>query len=311
MVELIATVVSVGRTSMKIDVAMYTEDLLQGVFPDAAACIDNIQGAREVPDHPLVNQAMRDSLEEAMDLPQLVEILTRIREGEMECIAKDTPEPICETLLSHLRLTKEDLYVIDGPLNATRLMGIYEGDHSPELRDTPFVAPIAPAFRDQTDMFAVIRERPAPAGAEDQAAAHEQRKCCRKLERADRVEEGCQQHRSAAHALSIDNRSLLDCSLVLMAAESIGLHRVVVGQDLAADLRRDVCISKTEFVMNELLWPDVRALLENYHLKACGREFLGNDAVCASTANYDEIHRRLLVVFGQFAWLVHDCSSAS
>ena len=74
-------------------------------------------------------------------------------------VEKDTPESICETLLSHLRLTREDLYVIDGPINATRLMSIYEGDHSPELRDTPFVAPTAPAFRDQPDMFAVIRER--------------------------------------------------------------------------------------------------------------------------------------------------------
>jgi polyphosphate kinase len=74
-------------------------------------------------------------------------------------VEKDTPESICETLLSHLRLTRDDLYVIDGPINATRLMSIYEGDHSPELRDTPFVAPIAPAFRDQPDMFAVIRER--------------------------------------------------------------------------------------------------------------------------------------------------------
>src|SRR5687768_5882484 len=33
---------------------MYAEDLLQGVFPDATACLDNIQGAREIPDHPLV-----------------------------------------------------------------------------------------------------------------------------------------------------------------------------------------------------------------------------------------------------------------
>src|SRR3954466_15555290 len=74
-------------------------------------------------------------------------------------VEKDTPESISETLLSHLRLTREDLYVIDGPINATRLMGIYEGDHSPELRDTPFVAPIAPAFRERLDMFAVIRER--------------------------------------------------------------------------------------------------------------------------------------------------------
>ena len=63
---------------------MYAEDLLQAVFPDAAACIDNIQGAREIPDHPLVNQAMRDALEEAMDLPRLVQILERIQRGEID-----------------------------------------------------------------------------------------------------------------------------------------------------------------------------------------------------------------------------------
>lgn len=74
-------------------------------------------------------------------------------------VEKEMPQAICETLLSHLRLTGEDLYVIDGPLNPTRLMAVYEGDHSPELRDPPFVAPESPAFRDQPDMFAVIRER--------------------------------------------------------------------------------------------------------------------------------------------------------
>jgi ATP-dependent Lhr-like helicase len=30
---------------------MYAEDLLQAVFPDAVACQDNLQGAREIPDH--------------------------------------------------------------------------------------------------------------------------------------------------------------------------------------------------------------------------------------------------------------------
>ncbi|HYL25270.1 MAG TPA: DEAD/DEAH box helicase, partial [Burkholderiales bacterium] len=47
---------------------MYAEDLLQAVFPDAAACQDNLPGAREIPEHPLVSQAMRDALEEAVDL---------------------------------------------------------------------------------------------------------------------------------------------------------------------------------------------------------------------------------------------------
>jgi polyphosphate kinase len=69
------------------------------------------------------------------------------------------PEFIRDALLKTLHITEEDLYLIDGPLNPTRLMVLYEGDHSPELRDPPFVAPVAQALRDQTDLFAAIRER--------------------------------------------------------------------------------------------------------------------------------------------------------
>lgn len=74
-------------------------------------------------------------------------------------VEKDCPLEIRAQLLENFRLEEEDLYVIDGPLNPVRLMAIYEGDHSPELRDPPFVAPIAPALRDETDLFAAIRER--------------------------------------------------------------------------------------------------------------------------------------------------------
>ena len=71
----------------------------------------------------------------------------------------DCPAEIYQYLLETLELTEEDLYLIDGPLNPTRLMVIYAGDHSPELRDKPFVAPTAPAFRGVQDMFSVIRQR--------------------------------------------------------------------------------------------------------------------------------------------------------
>src|SRR5438094_4558288 len=74
-------------------------------------------------------------------------------------LEQDCPPELRAALLGTLHLTEDDLYVIDGPLNPTRLMEIYEGDHSPELRDPPFVAPVAYALRDQTDLFAVIRER--------------------------------------------------------------------------------------------------------------------------------------------------------
>jgi len=69
------------------------------------------------------------------------------------------PAEIYQFLLETLDLGPDDLYLIDGPLNPVRLMAIYEGDHSPELRDKPFSAPVAPAFRGSSDLFAVIRQR--------------------------------------------------------------------------------------------------------------------------------------------------------
>src|SRR5690606_1202553 len=37
---------------------MQAEDLLGAVFPDQIACFENLPGEREVPDHPLVDQAI-------------------------------------------------------------------------------------------------------------------------------------------------------------------------------------------------------------------------------------------------------------
>ena len=72
---------------------MLAADLLASVFPDAAACLENIPGDRQIPDHPLVAQAVRDCLEEAMDLPGLNAVLRRIHDGELRLVARDTPEP--------------------------------------------------------------------------------------------------------------------------------------------------------------------------------------------------------------------------
>src|SRR6202521_428013 len=50
---------------------MRSEDLLASVFPDAAACLENIEGDRKIPDHPLVGEVMKDVLTEAMDVDGL------------------------------------------------------------------------------------------------------------------------------------------------------------------------------------------------------------------------------------------------
>src|SRR5258708_952127 len=72
---------------------MLAADLLASVFPDAAACLENIPGDREIPDHPLVSQTVRDCLEEAMDVDGLRAVLERIHRGDVRLVARDTPEP--------------------------------------------------------------------------------------------------------------------------------------------------------------------------------------------------------------------------
>ena len=74
-------------------------------------------------------------------------------------VSADCPPEIRAELLAQLHLTEDDLYIIDGPINPVRLMAIVEGDHSPELRDAPFIARPTAALREQPDVFAAVRER--------------------------------------------------------------------------------------------------------------------------------------------------------
>ncbi|MHC1763004.1 MAG: polyphosphate kinase 1 [Verrucomicrobiia bacterium] len=100
--------------------------------------------------------------EEVANLLKAVETeLYNRRKGDAVRLELDSncPLEIRQTLLSKLRLQEEDLYAINGPLAPGPLMALYEGDHSPELRDPPFVAPIARGLRTQSDLFAAIRQR--------------------------------------------------------------------------------------------------------------------------------------------------------
>jgi ATP-dependent helicase Lhr and Lhr-like helicase len=121
---------------------MYAEDLLQAVFPDAVACQDNIQGAREVPDHPLVNQALRDSLEEAVDATGLERTLTRLVNGEIGFIARDMPEP---SVLSH-ELLNSAVYTFldDAPLEERRARAVYTR-RATEVRSADDLGALDPA----------------------------------------------------------------------------------------------------------------------------------------------------------------------
>jgi ATP-dependent Lhr-like helicase len=99
------------------------DDLMAAVFPDAAACFENIGGDRKIPDHPLVNQAVRDCLEEAMDFDGLAAVLTRIHADEIRLVARDTVEP---SPLSHDILNaKPYAFLDDAPLEERRTQAVY------------------------------------------------------------------------------------------------------------------------------------------------------------------------------------------
>ena len=102
---------------------MLADDLLASVFPDAAACLENIPGDRRLPDHPLVAQAIRDCLEEAMDVVGLTRILTRIQAGGVRLVTRDTPEP--SPLAHEILNAKPYAFLDDAPLEERRTQAVY------------------------------------------------------------------------------------------------------------------------------------------------------------------------------------------
>ena len=81
---------------------MRSDDLLASVFPDQVACQENLTGDIRIPDHPLVNETIRDCLHEAMDLNGLRAVLGGIERGEIRTRAIDTaePSPFCHEILN-------------------------------------------------------------------------------------------------------------------------------------------------------------------------------------------------------------------
>ena len=99
-----------------------SEDLIAVVFPDQLACLENIVGEREIPDHPLVEQTLRDCLEEAMDIQGLEALLVRMEKGEIELVARDLTEP---SPLAHEVLTANPYAFLDGaPLEERRTQAV-------------------------------------------------------------------------------------------------------------------------------------------------------------------------------------------
>jgi len=101
---------------------MRSEDLLASVFPDAAACFENIEGDRKIPEHPLVGEVMKDVLTEAMDVEGLKSLLRGMASGQIRVIAVDTPVP---SQFSHEILNANPYaYLDDAPLEERRARAV-------------------------------------------------------------------------------------------------------------------------------------------------------------------------------------------
>jgi ATP-dependent Lhr-like helicase len=101
---------------------MRADDLLASVFPDAAACPENLEGEMQIPEHPLIREVMKDALTEAMDIDGLKEVLARILDGRIRCVAVDTPVP---SQFSHEILNANPFaYLDDAPLEERRARAV-------------------------------------------------------------------------------------------------------------------------------------------------------------------------------------------
>ena len=103
---------------------MDAEDLLTAIFPDQVACAENLTGEREIPSHPLVDQTVKDCLEEAMDIDGLERLLTSIERNEKNLFARDVIEasPLSQEILN----ARPYAYLDDAPLEERRTRAVFQ-----------------------------------------------------------------------------------------------------------------------------------------------------------------------------------------
>ncbi len=101
---------------------MRSEDLLAAVFPDQVACAENLTGPPQIPDHPLVNETIRNCLHEAMDLEGLKRVLAGIESGAIRTIAVETPQPsvLCHEIVN----ANPYAYLDDAPIEERRTRAV-------------------------------------------------------------------------------------------------------------------------------------------------------------------------------------------
>ena len=120
---------------------MRSDDLLVAVFPDSAACQENLTGPIEIPDHPLVRQTIGDCLTEAMDIEGFRAVLRRVEEGRIRLLSRDTVEP--SPLAHEILNARPYAFLDDAPLEERRARAV-QTQRSGEVRSASEIGRLDP-----------------------------------------------------------------------------------------------------------------------------------------------------------------------
>ena len=100
------------------------EDLIAVIFPDQLACLENIAGNREIPEHPLVEQTLSDCLNDTMDINALEQLLEKLHSGEIKlvCCNLTTPSPLAQEVIN----ANPYAFLDDAPAEERRTLAIQQ-----------------------------------------------------------------------------------------------------------------------------------------------------------------------------------------
>ncbi len=106
------------------------EDLIAQLFPDQIACPENLAGDREIPDHPLVTQAIHDCIRVLMDIDGLKQLLQDIKDSKVKVsfVDANTPSPASLAIIN----ARNYAFLDDAPAEERRTNAV----RSKELSDT-------------------------------------------------------------------------------------------------------------------------------------------------------------------------------
>ena len=94
-----------------------SQELLSSIFPGQQACFENRPGAIELPDHFVIDETIRECLEESTDLPRTIQLLEGIESGAIRTVAVDGIAP---SVFAHRLLLAWDYSFLDDGERANR-----------------------------------------------------------------------------------------------------------------------------------------------------------------------------------------------